>query len=449
MSRSPFKVFLTCLVLAVSGCDSTVNIQDPNSSFYVKFFGNDGNQTGADLVQLPDGTFVLFGTTTPSGSGQTSQWYLVKVDSRGMIMLDNQGKRLERKFGSPALDETASDIEITSDNNRLVLVGNVHQTPANRDVRIMTLTTDLNPIDSAVIPIRDAAGVDQGKDENAASVTETFDGGFIIAGSTTYVTSPPAPGVIDLRDAIYLRVDKFLKDYTLDGWRKNQSYGVNTDDVSKKIFQVPDSGFISFGFTNDKRSGQTVFNYNPWYYKLSKKGLPGNAKILGAESKDEKPSAVLRGSSGNYFVAGLVFDQSGVANIYVSNLQGSSPFVLDFLDSDEKWQQSYAPNLGIVPDEKTSIFVSGTRGIYVLTNEISSGNNQNWLLTKVDEFGSPATLWTIPIIFGGEGPDNIGGVLETTDGRIVMIGTMRTGKPDAGETKMTMIKVNQDGKFEK
>jgi hypothetical protein len=45
--------------------------------------------------------------------------------------------------------------------------------------------------------------------------------------------------------------------------------------------------------------------------------------------------------------------------------------------------------------------------------------------------------------------DDCGKVEELPDGRLLILGTMRTGKPDAGEMKMTLIKVNSDGKLAK
>ena len=80
-----------------------------------------------------------------------------------------------------------------------------------------------------------------------------------------------------------------------------------------------------------------------------------------------------------------------------------------------------------------------------MANEKSFNDNQNWILTKVNNDG--ATAWNLPIVYGGEGPDSIGAVQELPDGRLVLIGTMRTGKSDTGELKLTLIKVNQDGKF--
>ena len=431
-----FFLFVSIFFLSsMMGCDSASSIEDPNKSYFVKFFGGDGDQTGADLVALPDGTFILFGTTRPSAAGSNSQWYLVKADAKG-------NRVWEKTFGGTT-DEEASDIELTTDG-RLVAVGNTYKTATDRDVRIMTLTLDGVPLDSALIPILDNAGNVTKGDEDAASVTETSDG-FIIAGSTTYVSIKPAgdkPGSSDPRDALNIRVKKDLKPYQ-NSWPITQTFGTYSDDVSKKIYQVSD-GFYLFGFSNSLKSGHTVENYNVWYYKISFNAVSLNNNYLGNQSEDEKPSSVSIAppqSGGGYILAGITYNQAGAGSFYVSRLRSS----LAFNSSDDQFRKSLSIVLGSNLNERTSVFASQQGGFYVLANEKSFNDNQNWILTKVNNDGS--TAWNLPIVFGGEGLDTIGAIQELPDGRLLLIGTMRTGKSDAGEFKLTLIKVNQDGKL--
>ena len=163
--------FLTTVLAA--GCDSSLTVKDPNDYSFVKFYGGDGDQTGADVIALSDGTFILFGTTKPSGVEKTSQWYLVKADAQGNVLA-------EKHLGGPNNDE-ARDIELTSANT-LVAVGNTYTTPADRDIKIMTLTMDFTPIDSATVTFGG------GSDEDAASVTP-ISTGFLVAGSTMTLKS--------------------------------------------------------------------------------------------------------------------------------------------------------------------------------------------------------------------------------------------------------------------
>ena len=110
------------------------------------------------------------------------------------------------------------------------------------------------------------------------------------------------------------------------------------------------------------------------------------------------------------------------------------------------YEKTLSVNLGNGLPERSSVFPSGQGGFYVLANENGFDSNQNWVLTRVYKDGSLA--WSTPIVFGGEGLDNCGSIQELPDGRLVLIGTMRTGRPDAGEFKLTVVKVSGAGKFE-
>jgi hypothetical protein len=432
VKRAFTLIVIACILLR---CDTGSSLDDPNKFFFLKFYGGDGDQTGDDLVALPDGTFILFGTTRPSTAGSTSQWYLVKSDQNGNLVW-------EKQFGNTGANDEARDIELTSDG-RLVAVGNTYVTATNRDVRVMTFTLDGVPIDSAFIPVLDNLGNVTNGDEDAKSITEISDG-FMIAGSTTYVTPKPTdgvPGSSDPRDGLNIRIKKDLKPYQ-SSWPVTQTYGKFADDVSNKVYPVSD-GFYLFGYSNSPNSGHTVENYNIWYYKIGLSGVSTDNNYLGNQSENEKPTSVCIAplqAGGGYLQAGVTYN-AGVASLYVSRLRST----LTYTPSDDQFRKSLSITLGTTMDEGTAVFASTQSGYYILGNEKALNDNQNWLLTKVGNDGSP--VWTLPIVFGGEGPDTIGGIQELPDGRLVLIGTMRTGKSDTGEFKLTLIKVNQEGKL--
>jgi hypothetical protein len=438
------KTSISILILAagLSACDSSSSVDDPNKSYFLKFYGGDGDQTGSDLVVLPDGTFILFGTSTPTGSGSTSQWYLVKSDANGNLIW-------QKTFGNPNVDDEARDIELTSDG-KIVAVGNTYVGSNNRDVRVMTLTLDGVPIDSAFIPIIDASHNVSNGDEDATSVTEISDG-FMISGSTTYVPTHPPGNPTDPRDGLNIRIKRNLTPYG-NGWPEMQTNGKKSDDVTNKIFEVADgSGFYLFGYSNAPKAGQNAENYNLWYYKLGPTGGIVGDNLLGAQVENEKPTSVGVSPStlgGGYFQAGVSYNQAGAASLSVAMLRNTLSFVPVVGTTyypDSVFIKSVSIPLGTTMNEHTAVFASAQFGFFVLANEKSFNDNQNWLLTRIGNDGS--TIWSLPIVFGGEGPDNIGGIQELPDGRLVMVGTMRTGKSDTGEFKLTLIKVNQDGKL--
>ncbi len=427
------QLFFLIILIQISlvGCDSANSVEDPNKSFFIKFYGGDGDQTGDDMVVLPDGSMVLFGTTKPSGTGKFSQWYLVRSDAKGMIIW-------ERKFGGP-FDEKAKDIELTADN-RLVVVGNSNKSATDSDVLIMTLTLDGVKIDSALVGLKNLSGQDT--DEDAISVSTTSDG-FMVAGSTSNTDLKPNAVANDQRDAMHLRFFNNLALYPIS-WGKGT--GPGTFDAAIKVIQVSATQFYVFGYSNKVATGHPNPDINFWIFGLGSTGLPNTADLfIGSTTDDDRLSSISTTppqSGEGYFLGGITYGQTGASDIYVAKLRKD----LSFGPSDAPFSKPLSIKLGTNLSEKTAVFASQQSGFYVLTNENSFNNNQNWLLTKVGNDGSLA--WNLPIVFGGEGLDNCGAVQELPDGRIVLIGTMRTGKPDVGEMKMTLIKVNQDGKLE-
>ena len=141
-------------------------------------------------------------------------------------------------------------------------------------------------------------------------------------------------------------------------------------------------------------------------------------------------------------VGGISESSSGLTNFYIVKI--ATPFF--FSVDDILLQTPLSINLGTGLSGRTAVASSQNVGFFVLGEENGFDNNQNWILTKINTDGSLA--WNFPIVYGGEGMDECGAVQELPDGRVVIIGTMRTGRPDAGEFKLTLIKVSAEGKFE-
>ncbi|MBS1543711.1 MAG: hypothetical protein JST14_08770 [Bacteroidetes bacterium] len=428
------------------GCASPSTVEDPAESYFIRFYGGDGNQTGVDFVVLPDKSMVLFGTTRSSavaGNNPNSQWLVVRTDPKGMVLY-------ERHIGGPN-DEEARDIELYG-NNQLVLVGNTYKSATDRDVKIVTMMADatLTPIDSAVIPVLDSVSVVTKGDEDVTSVTPTSDG-FIIAGSTTYASKKPGgavPGLADLRDGLNIRVTTNLTTYG-NGWPTSQIYGKYSDDVTTKIIQVA-NGFYVFGYSDAKITGQSAAprNYNYWYYGLGQTGGTIGEANTGLPSDNEFATSfsfVSTQTGDGYVLGGISTNTTtGAADLNVCKLKKTLTFDPTVDVEFQKPLSIAISSNGSSPDINTSIIASQLGGYYVLGNENGFNNNQNWVLVKLNTNASQA--WS-PIVFGGEGLDQCGSVLDLPDGRIGLIGTMTTGKPDVGETKMTLIKVNGDGQL--
>jgi hypothetical protein len=427
-------LIMTAIMGMLSACETTSTVEDPATTHFIKYYGTDGDETGVDLVVLPDGSMVLFGTNRPTVTTLKTQWYVVKVDAKGTI--------ISEAFFGGLNDEEARDIELLSNGN-LVLVGNTYKSTTDRDAMIITLTPDLVKIDSNTVVVRDGFGVATLGDEDVSTVTEISDG-FLIAGSTTYTGSKtPVAGQTDTRDAMQLRVFSDLTEYP-NSW--SQTYGYFSDDYSVKIVEGSLSGFGSFyvfGATNNKpNSGHPNPNYNFWFFALGSTGVPVNQQTYsGSISADERMSSFCFSPAG-FFTAGLLQSGTSSSDLYIAEAAFPDP-VNGFSLLKEKNLSIF---LGSGLSGRTAVTRSSVSGGFLVLSEENGFNaNQNWILTRVNNDGSVA--WTQPIVFGGEGLDSCGGIQELPDGRIVIVGTMRTGRPDAGEFKMTLVKVSPEGKF--
>lgn len=429
-------LWMVFLLGILAGCQTESTVDDPSATHFIKFYGSDGDQTGRDLAVLPDGSMVLFGTTTPTQPTKGAQWYIVKVDAKGTIIW-------EKEFGGMK-DEQARDIELLASGD-LVLLGNTYKSATDRDAMILIVSSSTGALlDSTLVPLLN--GVPSG-DENVSTITELPDGTFLIAGTTTYTgpTKPDptgglAPGLVDTHDALKIRLNADLTVFT--PWL--QTYGLKADDGSAKIVPAPSvpgvyGSYYAFGYTNFVSVG-TVINYNYALYVLDNLGDPANKVTYAGTTANETVSSVAAQSS-SFLLSGLASNTA------------SSFYVVETALPDEFFgfpltEKSVSIDLGTNLSGHTACWkalVSG--GYYVLGEENGFDANQNWLLTKISNSLLPE--WTQPIVYGGEGPDSVGAVQELPDGRVVIIGTMRTGRPDAGEYKLTLVKVNPEGKFEK
>lgn len=404
-------------------CDTTSSIDPPDDTHFLKFYGNEGNQKGIDAVVNADGTITLLGNTDSKDMGQ--QLYLVNIEANGTVIW-------EIEIGG-ANDEQAVDLELTSDG-RLVLVANVLNAPGDRDILIMTLSSDGNVINSQTTGFTDGSG---NTDEVAISVTQSTDG-FLVAGSTSNLDlKPNDPGnsVADTRDALHLRYFDDLSPYP-STWR--QAHGPGTFDECVKVIQVSPTQFYFFGYSNTQATDQ-----NFYVLGLGVDGETNNADdfLPGTSSSNELLKSVIVSpiqSGEGYLLAGISQATGANADIFIVKLRKD----LTFLASDKLFEKTLGINLGVPRDLALSAYASSNSGFFILVNENTAGV-QNFYLTKIDNNGFEA--WPDAITFGGEMDDSIGSVLELPDGSIGIIGTFSIGQD--GETKMTFIKVNKEGKF--
>ncbi len=414
-------------------CDTSNSVEDPNQNFFYKYYGGDGEQEGVDVVAGPDGSIYLFGNSTPPGTTFGKQLYLVKTDANGILMW-------EKTFGGK-FDDEAKDIELLG--GQLVILANSQKGSAENDILLMTFSLDGNKGDSVLVGLKTDTGAEA--DDRASTISQTNDG-FIVSGSTTAVNKKPNGGAEDITDVLHLRFASNLTIFDEAVW--SRTYGTIGTDGGSKVYQVDQSTYYVFGYSNvDIGTGSGVNDFNFWIYQLGATGVPSkNQMYPGAVTTDEVLTSVITppvGSTDGFLLAGTSENTSNNFDIYINKLRQS---LLFNPATDYQINKPLSVNLGKLDKDKArvSAYASSSSGYLLLANEKTLTSN-NFLLTKITLDGQPE--WSNPssLIFGGQKDDVIGAVSELPDGKILLVGTMELG--DEGQKKMALIKVNKDGKF--
>ncbi len=283
---------LICLILLF--ITLIVNAQPPKK-FYSTYGGN-GYDVGNDVKQTLDGGYIITGSTSSFGQGNTDM-YLLKLDSMGQ-------KKFETSFGGYN-NETGKSVVQLADSS-FVMVGFTSSTGfGGYDVFLVKADKNGNFLWQKTI-----GGTDW---DFANSMDTVAGGGFIIAGTTYSYGRGNADGYVIKTDG---------NGDTL--WTK--TYGGANDDEFKSVIQTADGNYALAGYTksyNDSLGDVWVFRLNTvgdsiWCsFKGGNKEDVGN-KVIELQSSSILVSGGTKSNSvnGNSETLLAEYDQSSGAAAY-------------------------------------------------------------------------------------------------------------------------------------
>lgn len=421
-----FPLILLAALVGISSCESTE--PSPNADYFLKFLGNDGDQTGVDFVVNTDGAIIVLGNSR-SSSTDDQDLYIAKLNTEAKIIW-------EVTLGE-SLDDAARDIELLPDGSLLILA-NSQVSSTNNDVLVVKLNQDGTEIGRARQGLTESNGITP-KNEDAKSISIISDG-YIVAGSTSTIPQP----VVNKSDFMYMR---FMTDLTLANSSWGSTGGFAGEDVAIKVVQGNGTTFYVFGYSNSATAGPSaVADFNFTFFSLGQFGGNGNQNVyLGSTNTDEKmtgfsdatnqplPGYLLTGTSQNTIDG----------DIYFVKLKRDLSFSLDPSKPDVIIERPLGLNIGKSALQKSFNDSPSSNTFFVATEKLN-GTSLDILLTKLDSRGNKLFEAT----FGSkEGDDFAGKVMELADGRILMIGTMTMGGVVDGQKKIALIKLNAQGKL--
>ena len=248
-----------------------------------------------------------------------------------------------------------------------------------------------------------------GAGEQANSVQQTNDGGFVILGSTLSFGNGQF-------DAWMVKTD----DNGNETW--NKFFGGAEIDGPASIQQTSDGGYVFTGLTYSYGDSEG----DCWVVKTDENGNELWNKTFGGPGHDRAQS-IIQLPGGDYMMTGGTYSY-GDGDIWLVKIDG---------DGEEIWSRTY----GGAGDQKAYTVLQTPDGGFVLAGFTDPSSNLllDILLLKTD--GNGNQIWTQT--FGGSNIDNAYSCQLTTDGGFILAGyTKSFGN---GQEDIWLIKTDSNG----
>ena len=398
-------------------CDTASNVEPMYEEYFTKYYGEDGEQQGVDIVLNNDGSMVLLGNSLSQDDPISP--FIVKTDAIGNVLWQHEFK---------TADEIAVDIELINNGNQLAVLTNVKRATTN--ICLYILGQDGGLIDSLYLT--------DPKSQFGKSVTQTSDGGFLITGYTdpdpTRNPNLPSPER-DEADILLLKLDNGLaikKDLSPGG---GEYVGSGT-----KAFEINLENsiyYLVFGYSDSPRPNSD--EYRQCFQLLAATPL---SAFSGMQEVSENETDEAQESSAVLKIPPALGD--GYLMIGKTSAGGSSDLYMT------RFNKPVNPNKATKSlDTKISVGrriegISGANispdGYFIVANEIRDNNKKDIFLLRIERNG--IVSWSTS--FGSlEGDDIAGGVVSLPDGRIAVVGTIQLET----QRKMALIVTNPNGRF--
>ncbi len=408
-------------------CESNTFEFTTNLIQWQKCLGGSAPDYGYSIQQTSDGGYIVAGYTRSNDGNVTDNhgdydYWIVKLNSLGNIIW-------QKCLGGSSRDEAYS-IQQTSDGGYIVAGysssndGDVSGNNGYRDYWIVKLNSLGN-----IIWQKCLGG--SSRDE-AYSIQQTSDGGYIVAGFTQSNDSGDVSGNNGYRDYWIVKLEDLGNDATIT-WQK--CLGGSDADYAKSIQQTSDGGYIVAGYTESNDSGNVSENHgwnDYWIVKLEDLGNDATItwqKCLGGSSWDEAYS-IQQTSDDGYIVAGktnsndgdISGDNHGNWDYWIVKLNSLGTIIWQKCLGGSEWDVAHS----IQQTSDGGYIVAG----YTWSNDgdvsENHGNLDYWIV-KLNSLGN--IIWQKCL--GGSSRDEAYSIQQTSDGGYIVAGF--TESNDSGD----------------
>ncbi|MCD6161698.1 MAG: T9SS type A sorting domain-containing protein [candidate division Zixibacteria bacterium] len=327
------KVLTKSLIILCWLFPQAVLSQAPDT-LWMRLIGGPNVDAAYSAVQTSDGGHVIVGYTY-AHPDSNSELYVVRTDSYGVV-------DWEKIYGGSG-DNWANSVDETSDGGYIIAGGTTSSGGEDSDIYLLKIDTAGRIIWESTIG---------GEfDEDALSVCQTSDGGYIMTGWTNsfgageddvyivktdsegdtlwtktfgYIFCDKAMSIIETTDGCYAAIggtgywgyyptNAYLIKLDADGdslWTR--TYGGSWSDAGGAIIEASDGGYIFLGWT----LSFNVEGHDFYLVKVDSSGEQEFYRTYGGNEMDVGRSISLT-SDGGYLLTGYTYSFGGWMDIYV------------------------------------------------------------------------------------------------------------------------------------
>ncbi len=282
-----------------------IKLDERGNLKWQRCFGGTENDVANQIIKTTDGNYVIVGNTFSSDGdvvGHHEGYY--NMDA-WIIKINNSGNILWQKCLGGSNDDGANSIYQTSDGG-FIVAGYSYSDDGD-------LTENKGGYDYWIIKLNASGDIQWQKvyggsnDDIAASIIQTSDGGYLIAGES-YSTD----GDVEGNHGSYTYDYWILKIDNSGNIQWSKNFGGSEDDIPHSIIQTSDGNYLIAGETTSY-NGDIDYNHgwiDFWIIKLNQSGNIIWKKTFGGSS-DDIAYSIIENSEGNYVIAGYTDSYDG------------------------------------------------------------------------------------------------------------------------------------------
>ncbi len=380
-------------------------------------YGGERTDRLYSIAKTSDGGFVMAGETGSFGSEFGSEIWLLKTDANGEV-------EFNEAFGGDE-KEVAYSVTETSDGG-FALAGERGLGP---DTEAFLIKTDEN----GEVEFGETFSVGDGDNGNRAnSLTETSDGGFVMAGTTSY------PDISEGSDVFLIKTDE-------DGNEEfTETYGDRDEfDFGEEVIETSDGGLAVAGSVSTFGSGTT----DAWLLKTDENGNEEFSDTYGGEDGDFAQS-VVELSDGGFALAGdTVTGGSGTRDAWLIKTDGNGNEEFDetfnwvALDTAESIVETSDNGVGMAGRSVTDGPVAGDAWLLKLSLGESETEPSNFEVS-IDSTNSPVEEGDTLTVTGTIENTGVESDTQTITATVSGIGSVtETVSVDGGDSRTETVSV--------